>query len=81
MPVYLKYFNIIYDSGYVPEEWLIGLVKPIYKNKGDRMKPDNYYPITLLSCQGKVFTCILNNRLEAFANVINLIKENQAGFR
>ena len=80
MPVYLKYFNIIYDSGYVPDEWLIGLVKPIYK-KGDPTKPDNYRPITLLSCLGKVFTCILNNRLEAFANEINLIKENQAGFR
>lgn len=24
----------IYDSGIVPEEWLIGIVKPIYKNKG-----------------------------------------------
>ena len=33
MPVYLKFFNIIYESGFVPEEWLIDLVKPIYKNK------------------------------------------------
>ena len=81
MPVYLKFFNIIYESGFVPEEWLIGLVKPIYKNKGDPTKPDNYRPITLLSCLGKVFTCILNNRLEAFASEINLLKENQAGFR
>ena len=81
MPVYLKFFNIIYESGFVPEEWLIGIVKPIYKNKGDPTKPDNYRPITLLSCLGKVFTCILNNRLEAFASEINLLKENQAGFR
>ena len=81
MPVYLKFFNIIYESGFVPEEWLIGLVKPIYKNKGDPTKPDNYRPITLLSCLGKVFTCILNHRLETFGNEINLLKENQAGFR
>ena len=81
MPVYLKIFNIIYESGFVPEEWLIGLVKPIYKNKGDPTKPDNYRPITLLSCLGKVFTCILNHRLETFGNEINLLKENQAGFR
>ena len=42
----------MYDSGTVPEEWLIGLIKPIYKNKGDPMKPENYRPITLLSCLG-----------------------------
>ena len=81
MPTYLNLFNIIYESGIVPEEWLIGLIKPIYKNKGDPMKPENYRPITLLSCLGKVFTCILNHRLETFANEINLLKENQAGFR
>ena len=53
----------------------------MYKNKGDPTKPDNYRPITLLSCLGKVFTCILNHRLETFGNEINLLKENQAGFR
>ena len=81
LPIYLKFFNIIYDSGTVPEEWLIGLIKPIYKNKGDPMKPENYRPITLLSCLGKVFTCILNKRLETFADEVNLLKENQSGFR
>ena len=69
---------------------MIGLVKPIYmyKNKGDPTKPDNFallnifYCVTLLSCLGKVFTCIfLNRRLETFANEINLLKENQASFR
>ena len=49
MPVYLKSFNIIYESGFVLEEWLLGLVKPIYKNKGDPTKLDNYRPITLLT--------------------------------
>ena len=48
MPTYV--FNI-YESGIVPEDWLIGLIKPLYKNKGDPMKPENYRPITLLSCQ------------------------------
>ena len=81
MPIYLKFFNIIYDSGTVPEEWLIGLIKPIYENKGDPMKPENYRPITLLSYLGKVFTCVLNKRLETFADEVNLLKENQSGFR
>ena len=81
LPTYLILFNIIYESGIVPEEWRICLIKPIYKNKSDPMKHENYRPITLLSCLGKVFTCILNHRLKTFANEINLLKENQAGFR
>ena len=71
----MNLFNIIYESGFVPEEWLIGLIKPIYKIKGDPMKFENYRPITLLSCLGKVCTCILNQGLETFANEINLLKK------
>ena len=39
MPTYLNLFNIIYESKIVPEDWLIGLIKPIYKN--NPMKPEN----------------------------------------
>ena len=39
------------------------------------MKPENYRPITLLSCLGKVFTCILNKRLKPFEDEINLLKK------
>ena len=81
LPVYKKFFNIIFNSGFVPDEWLLGVVKPIYKNKGDPTSPENYRPITLLSCLGKLFTCILNNRLETYAEEVSLVNENQAGFR
>ena len=36
---------------------------------------------TLLSCLGKVFTSILNCRLTQYADSVDLIKENQSGFR
>ena len=34
-PVYEKLFNIILDSGVLPEVWSVGLIKPIYKQKGE----------------------------------------------
>ena len=43
--------------------------------------PDNYRGITLLSCLGKLFTSILNNRLTVFLEQNNLLGEEQAGFR
>jgi hypothetical protein len=40
-----------------------------------------FWAITLISCVGKLFTSILNSRLNFFANDLNIISENQAGFR
>ena len=47
----------------MPCSWLIGMIKPIYRNKGDTFDPKNYRPITIVSCLGKLFTAILNERL------------------
>jgi hypothetical protein len=61
--VYEKIFNVIFDNGIMPSSWLIGMIKPNYKNKGDKFDPKNYRPITIVSCLGKLFTAILNERL------------------
>ena len=37
-PIYVKLFNIIFDSGIMPDAWTVGNIKPIYKNKGDPQK-------------------------------------------
>ena len=57
------------------------MIIPIYKSKGSSDDPDNYRGITLLSCLGKLFTSVVNEHLNKFADRISLIKENQAGFR
>lgn len=81
LPVYTKLFNIIFETGIVPESWTTGNIHPIYKNKGNSMDPKNYRPISLVSCFSKVFTTIINNRLTSFSDEINLISEVQCGFR
>lgn len=79
--MYCKLFNIIFEAGIIPESWTIGVIKPIYKNKGNPNDPDNYRAITLISCLGKLFTRIINNRLNEYSDAIKLISNNQAGFR
>ena len=81
LPIYTNLFDIILQTGIFPEQWVQGMIKPIYKNKGDPLNPENYRPITLLSCLGKLFTSIINERLNLFLNEINILLENQAGFR
>ncbi|MCG7875153.1 MAG: reverse transcriptase family protein [Candidatus Thiodiazotropha endolucinida] len=80
-PIYVHFFNLILDTGFLPESWLEGIIRPIYKRKGDPYQPENYRPITILSCFGKLFTSILNARLHKFLELNNILEENQAGFR
>ena len=81
LPVYVKLFNIIYENGIIPTTWTTGIIKPIYKQKGSREDPDNYRPITILSCLGKLYTSVLNNRLISYTEDKNIIGEEQIGFR
>ena len=80
IPIYTKLFNIIFETALIPECWTAGVIKPIFK-KGDPTLPQNYRPITLLSCLGKLFTSVINNRLNKYADKYNVIEEVQAGFR
>ena len=73
-------FNRMYDIGYFPEQWTEGHIIPIFK-KGDKNNVSNYRGITLLSTVGKLFTRILNNRLNSWADEYNIYVEAQAGFR
>ena len=75
----LKLFNLILDSGDVLPEWLISFIVPIHKG-GPKSDPSNYRGVSLLSCLGKLFLSILNNRLEQFALVKGILSASQLGF-
>ena len=81
MHILLNLFNIVFQNEEVPSDWGIGLIKPIYKNKGNINDPTNYRGITLLSCVGKLFTSILNARLSLFVITNDTLSDIQAGFR
>ena len=74
-------FNIVLITGKIPDSWTVGYITPIYKGKGDKKDPDNYRGITVLSCFGKLFTSLINDRIYAFLNDNDLLGNEQAGFR
>ena len=78
---YLKLFNLVFDMGHIPEAWSIGKIIPVNKQKGGPTDPSNYRPITLLSCMGKQFTAVINNRLQAYSEDHSKINNCQAGLR
>jgi hypothetical protein len=79
--VYIELFNIIFETGIIPDSWLVGYIKPIYTNKGDKLDPTNFRPVTILRCVSKLFTAILNERLNKLSGDFFILCENQTGFR
>jgi hypothetical protein len=79
--VYVTFFNVILQTGIVPESWTNGVIIPIYKKKGNELDPNNYRGITLLSCFSKLFTACVNHRLTEYVDKEGLLGEEQAGFR
>ena len=81
LPLYIYLFNKIINDGEFPASWSIGIIVPIFKNNGETNDPNCYRGITLLSCLSKLFTSVINNRLNKFIEENKMLDENQAGFR
>ena len=73
-------FNAILNIGIYPKQWSEGIIIPLQK-KGSGDDVNNYRGITLLSCFSKLFTSILNKRIECFCENNNTISDAQFGFR
>ena len=66
-----KLFNKIFESGIFPRQWSTGVIIPTNK-RGDVNEPSNYRGVTLISCFGKLFNSILNDRLNNGHLIITL---------
>ena len=74
----MKIFNLVLDSGIIPKNWAVWIIRPILKSNGQTDNPDNYRGITILGCLGK---CLLNARLNAYVENNAILAEDQTGFR
>ena len=79
LPLLLSLLNAIFDHGVYPDIWSEAIIVPIHK-RGPNDNPDNYRGIALSSALSKVFTHILSRRLQKWADLHDLIREEQAGF-
>lgn len=80
MPIYVLLLNIMLDAGFWSDSWLEGIIRSIYKRRGDPLLPENYRPLTIQSCFGKPFTSNLNSRIHQYLEISNILEENQASF-
>ena len=78
--IILRLCNVILKSGIVPDDWCMGYITPIFKS-GDDKDPGNYRGITLLSFMDKLFTSVVNSRLNEFDRKYNIVSAEQAGLK
>ena len=71
--------TIVLNTGFIPTEWSLDIISPLYKNRGDVNDPDNYRGITLLSGTGKLFIACLNYRLSCYVEY-NILGQEHADF-
>ncbi|KAK3082441.1 hypothetical protein FSP39_009605 [Pinctada imbricata] len=77
--MFTKLFNKILKTGNFPLEWSRNIIVPLHK-AGNCHDTNNYRGLALTSCLGKVFTSILNKRLNKFTKDRDIISKLQIGF-
>ena len=76
----VKFFNTLFDKGLYPENWTESIVLPLYK-KGVVDDPNNYRGISLSDVSGKLYSIIINSRIQEWVEENNIKGEYQAGLR
>ena len=72
-------FNYSFETATYPSKLKIAKVLALYK-KSSKFLPENYRPISLLSCLDKIFEKLIHKRLMAFINKYKILILEQYGF-
>ena len=81
-PVLVSFLNMCFRYSVIPNMWTKSVIKPIPKSSSkDPLVPLNYRGISLLSCVAKLLSGILNNRLCKYYDLLDLLVDEQNGFR
>ena len=75
------FLRLCFKSGLNPVDWDLSDIKPIPKKDKDSRDPLQNRCITLICCVAKIYSKLLNVRLQKYLAANNLLVEEQNGFR
>ena len=76
-----KFFNLCFISGFNPTVWDFSDIIPIPKKDKDARDPLQNRCITIVCCVAKIYSSILNKRMQKYLESNNILVEEQNGFR
>ena len=77
----LKIFNESWKTGKLITDWKTAEVTMINKTIDELSNPNNYRPISLTKCIGKLMEKMIKNKLVFFLNKHKILSDFQSGFR
>ena len=75
------FFKLCFTSGYNPTDWDYSDIIPIPKKGKDARDHLQNRCITIVCCIAKIYTSILNKRIQGFLERNSILAEEQSGFR
>ena len=79
-PILASIFNKVIDTGIYPDILKNAKIIPVFK-KGNKKLPENYRPISLLSCTNKLLESVLEKRFRSYLDNNKILYDYQFGFR
>ena len=76
-----KFLDLCFVTGLSPTDWSFSNIKPIPKPDKDPRDPLQNRCISIMCCVAKIFSWILNKRLQKHLESNNLLVDEQNGFR
>lgn len=73
-------FTVFFETGFLPSEWKLANITPIYKGKGSKFSAANYRPISLTSAFCKLMEFCIKEVLLSFLLDNHLLSKCQHGF-
>ena len=74
-------YNTSIMTGIFPEQLKVAKVIPIHKNKGSKLDPSCYRPISILPALSKLFEAISEKQIRKFVEENHILPQHQNGFR
>ena len=81
LPVLTRLFNAVLREGHYPMAWASAAITPILKSKGIPTVHDDYRGIAVGAAMGRLYSSVINNRLDAWAEETGRRAAGQFGFR
>ena len=78
--ILIQLFLYILETQKFPKTWNLSLIKPVHKS-GLQTKCTNYRGLCISNHLSKIFTSILNERLESYVKLKHILPHQSLGFR
>ena len=79
-PYLAHIFNLSLCTGFLPQDWKLARITPIYKGKNDKCDPTNYRPISVVSPIAKILEKAVKSQLIDYLIHHKLLSTSQSAY-